>query len=513
MNSKRLAAAFLIAVLAASILAGCASDSSSFAQAQALADAGDYSQALEILGTIPNYEQAPELARLCQQNIDYQKAAQLFEAGDYAAARGVYESLADFQDSALKVTQCQYAQAAELMEREQWSEAQAAFAALGSFSDAAIQAEACSEGAERARVEASFTQIDGCISSGSYDEALRLLVAMPDEPDTRERLSDAWYRLAAAHIEIDQFDQAESIFDKMPNQLLAREMDRQLPADQMQPIEYHSLLSLIKDGYIFGADSYNSSDAYGADWALSIGDYKSAPLLYELLAAWESGDSQKFSETFLSNQDELSPILTIDELITSTKLSYDGFTAINALLAVAPLYNELNSQDANNMQSTLVALHADGNVNTDNALFILNASGDQQKTLVCVASFGRVKDDDVRAAYQMAFRATAALPDAVRPSSLDEVGYILLTNYDEEIYCFYDNDYTLGMRKYAETILYSVPDKRVVKNFGTVKGTAPPKEYSYSGDAPSFVYGGEPDPDEINKNYLEAVEYLEKRAE
>lgn len=70
-------------------------------------------------------------------NSDYKKAGEAMNAGDYAAARELYAKLGDYEDSAEKLTECDYQLALAIDADADPEAAAAAFAALGSYKDSA----------------------------------------------------------------------------------------------------------------------------------------------------------------------------------------------------------------------------------------------------------------------------------------------------------------------------------------------------------------------------------------
>ncbi len=508
MQLTKLIAFFLAAILIASVMTGCASSANSFNQAQELFDSGNYNKALELLSTIPDYDKTPELARLCQQNIDYQEATRLLESGDYAAARASFQALGGFQDSAQKVSECQYAAADALMANEKWDEAQAAFIALGSFSDApekalAAQAEIdrVQAEADKAQAELNLTQIDDYLNTGAYDQAHELLETMPDAPELLERRNDAWLRLAGAYIDNDQLDKARVLKHSLPGAL---------PSDLREKYAYVELIEFINETMSVPHDPIlgNPHGEEIESRAAKLGNYKLAPVLTAIFGALKNDDMKGYSEAIFANMDELSKVINMWGLAEGALSSRkNGFDAMSLVLAAMPENAALRGLATGSVAAKDLATGGEPGwwSESDKVIFNRCSAENQGKLMVFVREYTNN--------YILNLKATAALPESLRPNSLEEVGYVLIIDYSADFAFWYDNNYTTAMQPHTDVILYSAPKRRAVKNLGRVKGGAPPKTYSYSGNPPPIVYGSDPDQNEIRAKYLEAVEFLESQAE
>lgn len=68
-------------------------------------------------------------------SADYQKAASLYESGEYAEAMALFEQLGEYQDAADRATDCNYRIATALQEAGKYQEAMEIFEALGDYED------------------------------------------------------------------------------------------------------------------------------------------------------------------------------------------------------------------------------------------------------------------------------------------------------------------------------------------------------------------------------------------
>ncbi len=75
------------------MLAGC--DSSQYKKTTSLYKAGEYEAATAIFEELGDYENSPEMVKVCQ----YTYAAQLLQNKDYDAEKDIFNRLGDYADS------------------------------------------------------------------------------------------------------------------------------------------------------------------------------------------------------------------------------------------------------------------------------------------------------------------------------------------------------------------------------------------------------------------------------
>ncbi|MCR5576540.1 MAG: hypothetical protein K6F56_05980 [Oscillospiraceae bacterium] len=142
-------ALFMIPVL---LIAGAAAGTYHYAQkraaaydrAAALYESGDYAEAAAAFDRLGNYQDAAErasAARAADSELNsYVRAGKLLENGRYEDAAELYQSLGDYRDSAELVTECGYRKALELLDEGAVEQARELFAALGGYKDSAQRA-------------------------------------------------------------------------------------------------------------------------------------------------------------------------------------------------------------------------------------------------------------------------------------------------------------------------------------------------------------------------------------
>ena len=160
-----------LALAAFLLIAGCdVRGKTLYEDAEARMAAGDYEAARVLFNEIPDYRDAAELIAVCDERIAaarqeaaYAAARSLEDGGDYAAAAKAYAALADYGDSAARETAC----------RAAYAEQAAADAA------ARVMAFSTAEDWDTG-LDAAVKALDDCYGSEKaehFADALRLLAA------------------------------------------------------------------------------------------------------------------------------------------------------------------------------------------------------------------------------------------------------------------------------------------------------------------------------------------------
>ena len=193
-------------------------DSRAYSRGVELQEAGAYSEAIAVLETIPDYEDARERISACAYQIALDKEA----AGSYAEAQAAFAALGDYLDAAERAEEAGYRQGVLLEETGSAQEAAAAFEALGSYKDSAARAANLQSALERyaaelERVQEQTEALEAALAAGEVllsedrtplDEATRTelqaalkagvaaSVELPAEPTTLAEVEDAADALA-----------------------------------------------------------------------------------------------------------------------------------------------------------------------------------------------------------------------------------------------------------------------------------------------------------------------------
>lgn len=116
-------------------------DKLTYDRAAALFEAGDYAAARELYASLGAYREAPRQVMAC----DYREAEALEAAGDYAAARDAFMAVAGYENALDRADRCRYAIAEGLLAAGDYEAALESFLALGNFQDAPQRAQALAQ--------------------------------------------------------------------------------------------------------------------------------------------------------------------------------------------------------------------------------------------------------------------------------------------------------------------------------------------------------------------------------
>ena len=175
-------------------------DSRAYSRGVELQEAGAYSEAIAVLETIPDYEDARERISACAYQIALDKEA----AGSYAEAQAAFAALGDYLDAAERAEEAGYRQGVLLEETGSAQEAAAAFEALGSYKDSAARAANLQSALERyaaelERVQEQTEALEAALAAG---EVLLSEDRAPLDEATRTELQAALKAGVAANVEL-----------------------------------------------------------------------------------------------------------------------------------------------------------------------------------------------------------------------------------------------------------------------------------------------------------------------
>ena len=194
-----IAAVVVIIVIAVAVYLLTA-DSRAYKRGVEFQEAGAYSEAIAVLETIPDYEDARERINACAYQIALGKEA----AGSYAEAQAAFAALGDYLDSAERAEEAGYRQGVTLEETGSAQEAADTFAALGGYKDSAARAANLQSALERyatelERVQGQTEALETALAAG---EVLLSEAATPLDEATRAELQAAVEAGRAAAVEL-----------------------------------------------------------------------------------------------------------------------------------------------------------------------------------------------------------------------------------------------------------------------------------------------------------------------
>ncbi len=135
-----------------------------YKEAMSYYNARQYEQALEKFEKLPdNYKNVSYMI----DDTKYNMAVEYLESGDVEEARGIFEELGDFSDSANMLLQCDYIDAIALLEAGDYDASKTAFSNLGSYSDSANMVKEC-----------DYRKANQYYSDGDYTRAMVLFKSL-----------------------------------------------------------------------------------------------------------------------------------------------------------------------------------------------------------------------------------------------------------------------------------------------------------------------------------------------
>ncbi|MCR5088048.1 MAG: phosphodiester glycosidase family protein [Oscillospiraceae bacterium] len=163
--------------------------------------------AADIYGRIPGFRDAAEREAACLRTL-YERGEQLLSAGRYPEASAFFESLGDWEDSALLKRYC----AACLLEKEgKAAEAAERFAALGSFRDAGARADI--------NRDLVYQQAAHLMEQADYENAEKLFSTVSTYRDAAEQARNCAVLLVGASLKSGSYEgamfQLDAVIDSM----------------------------------------------------------------------------------------------------------------------------------------------------------------------------------------------------------------------------------------------------------------------------------------------------------
>lgn len=255
------------AVIAAVFIIRGAALSSSYKNALALRDAGEYEKAAAAFSDIYDYSDSAEQLKQTR----YLEAMSIFEAGDYIKAEKCFKALGVYSDATSMASESRYRRALTLAESDT-ELAISLMESLGAYSDSAGRAAeakylcaeqyydngSCSEAAElysellgcyrseERQNELKFKAGRAYIGAGDYNQAMELLSKSTYE-GAAELYSQASYDYALEYAEGGEYDKALSLLAAIP--------DYRDSAEKELEYTYRKALGLLDEGYYESAEN------------------------------------------------------------------------------------------------------------------------------------------------------------------------------------------------------------------------------------------------------------------
>lgn len=168
-------------------------------KAVALAEAGNYTEAITAFKALGDYSDSKEKAI----ESEYNYALKLEEDGKFAEARLVFESLDNYADSKTRAQACAYSEANEALENKNFKQASKLFTQLNDYGDSKEMVKEC-----------SYRQALSLMEEKDYKSAIEILTAIRKYSDSKEKILEAKYLYVT-----DNFDKENKTTVKYLNEL------------------------------------------------------------------------------------------------------------------------------------------------------------------------------------------------------------------------------------------------------------------------------------------------------
>ena len=168
-------------------------------KAAALAESGNYSEAITAFKALGDYADSKEMATECE----YNQALKLEEAGEFAEAKLIFEALDIYADSRTRAQACAYSEAKEALENKDFKTASKLFAELSDYGDSKEMVKEC-----------SYRQALALMEEKDYKSAIEILTTIRKYSDSKDKILEAKYMYVT-----DNFDKENKTTVKYLNEL------------------------------------------------------------------------------------------------------------------------------------------------------------------------------------------------------------------------------------------------------------------------------------------------------
>lgn len=175
---KRILSCVLVLALAV-CMAGCSLQD--YQQAAKLYQAGEFAQAQVIYESLGDFADSADMARISAQKASYQLAGEQLAAGAYEQAAELYDSLGMYSDSPLRAAEARYTGGSVSLENGDYARAVALLDQLGGYKDSADLANLArwrwlGEGRYTKILEAEGNRYAAVSLESAGEETLRILL-------------------------------------------------------------------------------------------------------------------------------------------------------------------------------------------------------------------------------------------------------------------------------------------------------------------------------------------------
>ena len=255
-------------------------------------NSGDYAQAEESFLALEDFGESADYVLRCRYEV---AKGQLQEgtADQIAAAKAAFEALGDYQDAATLVTECDYQQALLLLEDGDREGAAAIFTALGDYQDSADRL-----------MRISYLNAADMLESGDYEQARAMFSELGDYDDTAALVQESWYRQAAAALDKGDADAALALLEEIPDHPEAENARKRAHYMRGTALKEAGEISTAAAEFELAGDYEDAvaqtSECYYAPAAAAFeaGQYDRAAELFSHIRGYEDADEKWTTATY-----------------------------------------------------------------------------------------------------------------------------------------------------------------------------------------------------------------------
>ena len=141
------------------------------------------------------------LIRIVFPNLEYSRATQLYQDGEYEAAENIFRQLGDFKDSPEMIFEVQYAHAMELYDSKDYQNAAKIFESLGDYQNAVEM-----------KADSKYNQAVIDFNNKDYEAAIAELNVLPGYKKAESLLQEVQYEYAKVLLNKQDYQAALSHF-------------------------------------------------------------------------------------------------------------------------------------------------------------------------------------------------------------------------------------------------------------------------------------------------------------
>ncbi len=173
-----------------------------YATAKQFENAGEFTKAIDLYKTIPDYEDVAERILICW----YNEGARLSSDEKYAEAAKAFLSAEKYADAPERYCESWYLEGFKRRNTANWEGAVIAFNNAGNYKDSMEQIK-----------ETHYLHADDCVINQQLLEAIGIYQSISDYKDSNDKVSEYTYEVAKKYEEAKYFNEAKKYYESVGN--------------------------------------------------------------------------------------------------------------------------------------------------------------------------------------------------------------------------------------------------------------------------------------------------------